>query len=205
MSKILIVIPTFENITPDTFKSIYNLHKPCACDFDFVRGYDCATARNNIARRALNWDYDYVFMVDSDIILPNHALTTLLQDHHDKDVVVGYYPKHTGQRGETCVYKLGEYNFTQAYTIPELKEHADPELSASPLIQIHGAGMGCALIKTIVFEKINYPWFDWVNYKDGGNLSEDLYFCKRCKETGIDIFVDTRVGCGHIVRGVRWE
>ena len=42
--RILIAVPTFENILPDTFKSIYNLEKTedMIVDFDFVRGYDCA-------------------------------------------------------------------------------------------------------------------------------------------------------------------
>ncbi len=43
MSKILIAIPTFENIMPETFKSIYDLD-PCGNElsFEFVKGYDCA-------------------------------------------------------------------------------------------------------------------------------------------------------------------
>ena len=46
-------------------------------------------------------------------------------------------------------------------------------------IEIHGGGMGCALIRTEVFRKLSYPWYDWVNYGDAnrGMLSEDLYFC----------------------------
>ena len=64
-------VPTFENITPDTFKSIYGLerggHK---CIFEFVRGYDCATARNRIAQMSLDKGVDYVLMVDNDVALP---------------------------------------------------------------------------------------------------------------------------------------
>lgn len=199
MPKVLIAVPTFENIYPDVFKAIYNLRTGSySCDFDFVRGYDCATARNNIARRALNGDYSHVFMVDNDVVVPSYGLWTLLED--DKDVVVGYYPKRSGKNGESCIYKMGEYNFTQTYTVEELKYGETPAL-----FQIHGTGMGCALIKTEVFEKITYPWFDWVNYKNGNNLSEDLYFCKRCKEAEIPIFLDVRVGCGHIIRETKWR
>ena len=31
-------------------------------------------------------------------------------------------------------------------------------------IQIHGGGMGCALIRASVFDRLDYPWYDWVNY-----------------------------------------
>ena len=62
--RILIAVPTFENIYPDTFKSIYDLDK-CGheCLFEFVRGYDVAMARNKIASRSLDINADYVFIV----------------------------------------------------------------------------------------------------------------------------------------------
>ena len=49
--KILIAVPTFETIYPDTYKSIFDLDKgDHEVLFEFVRGYDCATARNSIAQ-----------------------------------------------------------------------------------------------------------------------------------------------------------
>ena len=54
MIKVLIAVPTFENIMPDTFKAIYDLEKPEGVEtlFEFVRGYDCAAARNRIVQKA---------------------------------------------------------------------------------------------------------------------------------------------------------
>ena len=58
--KILIAVPTFENIYPDTFKSIYDLNtEGHEVLFEFVRGYDCATARNRIAQMAIDKNTDY--------------------------------------------------------------------------------------------------------------------------------------------------
>ena len=72
-TRVLVAIPTFESIKNETFKSIYGLNIPENTEvmFDFVKGYDCAKARNEIAKIALNYGFDYVLMVDSDIILPN--------------------------------------------------------------------------------------------------------------------------------------
>ena len=66
--------------------------------------------------------------------------------------------------------------------------------------------MGCAFIKTDVFRKLKYPWYDWVNYADDhrGVLSEDLYFCVACKKKGIPIYTDTRANCGHMLRHVQF-
>ena len=71
-------------------------------------------------------------------------------------------------------------------------------------MQIHGGGMGCAFIKTDVFRMIEYPWYDWVNYKHRGVLSEDLYFCEECRKNSIPIYTDTRVNCGHMLRHIQF-
>ena len=210
--KILIAVPTFENIYPDTYKSIWDLDKgEHDVMFEFVRGYDCATARNRIAQRSLDLGADYVLMVDNDVTLPKDALFNLLDDA--KDVCLGFYAHRDIDniyRGRTCVCKLRmpsgqayfNYPLESEYTAAELKELRD---SGTFKIQIHGGGMGCALIRTEVFREIDYPWYDWINYKDSnrGMLSEDLYFCEQCKGHQIRIYTDTRVGCGHLLRHVQ--
>lgn len=205
--KILIAVPTFETIYPDTYKSIFDLDKAGhEVLFEYVRGYDCATARNSIAQMAMNLGTDYVLMVDNDVVLPRDALINLLDD--PKDVCLGYYAHRDTDnvyRGRTCVCKLGWYNYPleSEYTAAELDELRD---QGSFKQEIHGGGMGCALIRTDVFRRLRYPWYDWVNYADDhrGMLSEDLYFCEQCKNNQIRIYTDTRVGCGHMLRRVQW-
>ena len=211
--KILIAVPTFENIYPDTFKSIYDLdtsgHDVL---FEYVRGYDCATARNHIAQMALDKKTDYVLMVDNDVVLPKDALINLIET--PVDVCLGYYAHRDNDnryRGRSCVCKLYDengnkhfnYPLESEYTADELKELKD---SGQFRVQIHGGGMGCAFIKTEVFKQLKYPWYDWVNYDDNnrGMLSEDLYFCEQCRKKDIPIFTDTRVNCGHILRHVQY-
>ena len=106
--KILIAVPTFETIYPDTYQSIWNLDKgENEVDFEFVRGYDVATARNRIAQMAVDRNADYVLMVDNDVVLPKNTLTLLLEDA--KDVCLGYYPHRGADNrydGNTCIWKL---------------------------------------------------------------------------------------------------
>lgn len=208
---ILIAVPTFENIYPDTFKSIYDLdvtgHDVA---FEFVRGYDCATARNKIARLAINGGYDYALMIDNDVVLPKDALVNLLDD--PKDVCLGYYAHRDADniyRGRTCVCKLLTVDGVRHKNYPLESEYTAQEMAGLKAkgeykIRIHGGGMGCALIKTDVFERTKYPWYDWANYKDGRMLSEDLYFCENCRKNSIQIYADTRVNCGHMLRHVQF-
>lgn len=209
--KILIAVPTFENIYPDTFKSIYDLDvSGHDTEFEFVRGYDCATARNRIALMALDKKTDYVLMVDNDVVLPKDALINLFDD--PKDVCLGFYAHRDADnvyRGRTCVCKLYAEDGTKHFNYPLESEYKAQELAelkenGEYKIHIHGGGMGCALIKTSVFERIKYPWYDWVNYKNKAMLSEDLYFCEQCKAKGIPIYTDTRVNCGHMLRRIQF-
>lgn len=210
---ILIAVPTFENIYPDTFKSIYDLDvSGHECEFEYVRGYDCATARNHIAQMSLDKGADYVLMVDNDVVLPQDALQNLLDD--PKKVCLGFYAHRDADniyRGRTCVCKLYNDKGVKYFNYPLESEYMAEELrtmreSNQYKVQIHGGGMGCALIHTDVFRQIEYPWYDWVNYKNGhrGMLSEDLFFCEACRKKGIPIYTDSRVVCGHMLRRIQF-
>ena len=84
MAKILIAVPTFETIYPDTYKGIWDVDKDGhQVFFDSVRGYDVATARNRIAQKSLDLGVDFVLMVDNDVVLPENALKLLLEDAKD--------------------------------------------------------------------------------------------------------------------------
>lgn len=200
MVKILIAVPTYENIMPDTFKSIYDLDK-CGheCIFEFMRGYDCAKARNTIAQRALNLQADYVLMLDNDMTLPTDALKNLLDE--DKDVCFGYCARRIPGNeydGVTCVYKNdGEFCYSHMFPARDLKTIRENGINK---IQVHGCGAGCVLIKTDVFRRLPFPWFKWITYENREELSEDLFFCELCNQHGIPLYVDTRVSCGHLFR-----
>ena len=211
--RILIAVPTFETIHADTYKSIWDMDK-CGheCLFESVRGYDVATARNRIAQLSLDLKADYVLMVDNDISLPKDALKLLLEDA--QEVNLGYYPHRNNDNrynGRTCICRLKDPDGKDYYHFPLESEYTSAEMlemakAGAKKIEAHGGGMGCALIRTDVFRKAEYPWYDWVNYGDAnrGMLSEDLYFCVLCRNSGIKIHADVRVGCGHLFRYVQW-
>lgn len=200
--RVLIAVPTFESILPDTFQSLWDMDKPCECDFRFVRGYDCATARNKIADIAIEGGYDAVLMVDSDMTLPQDALANLLGD--GVDVVSGWYLRRSVDTRQTNAYRLCDGRGRSYYGYPAESAYPADEIAASEgPVRVHGIGMGCFLVRTDVFRRLPYPWFDWVNYADRhGMLSEDLYFCSALGRAGIPIHVDPRVCCGHLFRRI---
>lgn len=203
--KIFIAVPTtpFGGIHPDCFKSIYGLdHCGNWLVFDYVSGYDCAAARNRIAKQAIAEKSDYVLMVDSDTVLPSDALKLMLEDQ--VDVIAGCCPHRDASNvydGRINATRLGERDYTWFYTADDLAKLRQQGITRE---KIHGCGFGATLVKTDVFERIPWPWFSWTEYPDGNCLSEDLSFCQRCHEHGIDVHLDPRVLCGHVMRRIEW-
>jgi len=198
--KILLAVPTFENIEPACFKSIYGLEIPQGAElsFDYFEGYGCALARNQIAQRAVDLGFDYAFMVDADIVLPQKTLSLLLAA--DKDIIMGWYPSRRKAPGMTSIYRLTDYvDFDDKCNI------GMSEMPKDEVVEIKGGGLGCALVKTDVFRKTGpRKWFEYVEYPEGGQLSEDLYFCHRSRtQFGYKVFAHTSVRCGHVCKIVK--
>lgn len=198
MTGILVAVPTFENIDPLTFKSIYGLTKPenCYVQFDFVRGYDCARARNKIAREAIDLGFDYVLMVDSDIVLPSDTLVRMMDD--PVDICLGCYPRKRSTNGTIELFRLGQKNFVETFTADEIDE-------MTGRVVVKGGGFGCAFIKVDILKDLPYPWFKYVQYDNGETLSEDNYFCSEAAKRGYIINADAGIRCGHIFSDTHWR
>lgn len=190
---VLIAVPTFETIAPECFKAIYHL-KGDGLSFDFVKGYDCAKARNEIVKKALDGGFDYVLMIDSDVVIPEDALEKLMDP--PTDICFGVYPRKNNP-SETELFKDGTFDFKNRYSAEDL------DGIGSDRIQVKGSGFGCALIKTDVFQEMNYPWFEFLSHGNNTFLSEDLNFCLKAS-VRYQIMADLRVRCGHLARRVQF-
>lgn len=213
--KIQIAIPSFDERSTFTavYKALWYLDKgEHEATVDFVSGYDCATARNKIVQNALDAGADKILMVDSDTVLKPDTLINMLDQ--PVDVCLGYYAHRDRDNiysGRTNICKLYMDNGFKYFNYPLESEYTAEEMhqmrdEGKYKIEVHGGGMGCALISTSVFRQLQYPWYDWVNYADDhrGMLSEDLYFCELCKKAKIPVYTDTRAECGHVLRHIQW-
>ena len=192
--KILIAVPTFENIQPEVFKAIYNIRSEHELHFDFMRGYDCAVARNNIGKEAQAKNYDYVLMIDSDTIVPPDVLDLMLDP--PADIVLGVCPRKNTKDGKTAIIRLTSPSYHDSYYYKDLPEKRT---------RVKGGGFACALIKSSVFTELDYPWFQYVTNEDWSTLSDDYYFCQNAAMFGVPIYVEPRVRCGHLTRYYQYE
>ncbi len=192
--RILIAVPTFETIAPEVFKAIYDLKSEHELAFEFVKGYDCAEARNRIAELTLAGEYDYVLMVDSDTVIPPDTLDSMLDP--PVDICIGCCPRKNTTQGKTALVKVDERVFDSAWYYKDLPEGR---------FEIKAGGFACALVKTDVFRRVSQPWFRYAIFDNGGTLSEDYYFCNNARFEHIQIWADGRVRCGHLARYYQYE
>ena len=183
--KVMIGVPTlFPYVHTNFWKSWMKLSKPEGHMVMVATGSITSVARNKIVEYARHHKCSHVMFLDSDMTFPQDAIQKLIT--HDKDIVCGLYFQRDPPHLPAAIVGV-DGRITKE------------QISLGRLQEIDAAGTGCMLIKTEVFEKMSYPWFDYQVYKGYTYHTEDVIFCKKAKELGYKIYVDTSIKCGHLV------
>jgi len=184
MAKILIGIPCMEQVAAGFCQSLAMLQK---------KGHETALvmkvnslvydSRNQIAKKAIEMDADYVMWFDSDMIFEPDTMLKLIEA--DKDIVSGLYfrrsPPYSLVAFDKCDLETGEWTQQE---VPEKLETCE------------AVGFGCVLLKTDVLREIVIKFNTWFQPMKG--FGEDLAFCWRARQCGYDIWLDPDVVCGHV-------
>lgn len=191
--RVLLYCPTYrlERETVDSIMRLdYGQHKvdvlfrrwnPCDNPF-YNRLYNYRQARDIV----LEQSYEALFIVESDMIVPEDALLKLSE--HDADIVLGLY-----------VHRHGDMPFNfQPFLNAQLMslDHYSPGcINWSGANKVMGGGFGCTLILRHVLERINFRLF----IPAGVVLADaDTWFFHDAMKEKYNIIGDGRVVCGHI-------
>jgi hypothetical protein len=165
-----------------------------------VHGQAVDAARNQIIEFALKDGFDYVFFRDDDVWVEPAALNRLYSLKVPIASAVVYakqWPTHP------MVFKWSERGAYEDWRFGEVIRDAD------------WTGMGCSLIRTDVFRKIEPPWFKTdpgsIGIDHHGNQiltghTEDAYFYAEAEKAGYKPIVDTGIETQHldVMLGVRY-
>jgi len=189
--KILIAVPYTKFIETRCWESIMNMERPAdvSTTVRTYARYSVAMARNLAAKDAVGGGFDYLFFIDSDMIIPPDALTRLLKI--GADFATGWALQAVGgNMASICCYNA-EKRFFYGMAAEWVTGHAEP-------FEVDGSGLSCSLIKTEVLKSFEYPYFRYTEYATGDVLSEDLNFCLALREKGIKRMCDPALKAGHI-------
>jgi ubiquinone/menaquinone biosynthesis C-methylase UbiE len=143
-------------------------------------------ARNDLVKMALKDNCDYVFFIDSDTLIPQGALNALLK--MNVDIASGLYFAKGKPYLPVARIKEGERHFFLE------------DFEYNQIYEVQGVGMGCCLIKTEVFKKLEFPYFklEWRKHEGKDyQIAEDLYFCDEAIKAGFKVHLNTGVVCNH--------
>ena len=143
--------------------------------------------RNTAVRYLLSSKHDYLFFLDTDIILQSDTLIKLLDSIEEKKFIISaMYVIDTLFQPAVCA-KVSKDKWRWISLIELLKK------GKTGLVEVDGVGAGCLLIDRIVLEDIQYPWF-----KFSENYGEDLYFCSKAKRAGYKSYMNMDARVMHI-------
>jgi hypothetical protein len=133
-----------------------------------------------------------IIFIDDDIYWTIEDLKKILES--DKDIISGFYKMLGVNEKEKSNYITGLIG-EEWLTEKDIK-------NTTGLIELDAIGFGFVAIKSEVFEKIKFPWFETyekVRERDGVvlNYGEDFNFCQKALKAGFKVYGDPTVKVGH--------
>jgi len=233
-SKIFLATPCYGGMVTEEFhRSIINLtnvmiyNKIDYLTMTLANESLVTRARNTLAAIFLSYkECTHLMFIDADIGFHWESVLRLIE--HDKDVVVGAYPKK-GIQWDTVYNAVKNENITAEqleeystnYALNFATDDNGSLITENNLVKLKDAGTGFMLIKRGVFEKFinNYPEIEYVNDINVSSqiankfyaffdtsinetskryLSEDYTFCRMWQKLGGDIWLDPSINLNHI-------
>ena len=146
-------------------------------------GMEIGDARNHAAKVAMEHNAEFLFFIDSDVLIQWDGLQKLLmraRHYPDHDIFTGIYCTK-GLSQEPLIYKVDGEGPCWDWTVGDL------------VFDLASCGMGCCLIRMSLFEKLEFdedtkPWFFTPNDRkqtptgfETNRGTEDIFFCRRAR------------------------
>ena len=169
-----------------------DLSEPNSLGWNFV-----VDAYNKAADRVVAEGFDYVLIVESDVVVPENALSHLLAQNVDVAVAVvpfHSYPKNNAlnkmYKDIVCAGLFLDPDDVRPITNGKLEDYKEKILTFKDALLV--AGTGCILIKRCVFEQ----GIRFIN--NFSVASFDVYFWRDIRKSGFSAAIDGFVVCEHL-------
>lgn len=144
-----------------------------------------------IRKRAIDGNYDFLFILESDVIPPSTIIDQLLINNINFNIpiVSASYFVGTGHKSALCYQEVESFGELR-YSV-NVDDHTNFAIADGKLKRVSHCGIGCILIHRSVFTKIPFRW------EDGAVPHPDSFFAADCLLEGIPIHLDTSIICEH--------
>lgn len=186
--KLMIAIPTYDYMHFQFVQCLTKLIRRLDADgIDFEVIYQGGTlvyvGRDKLAKMAIDQGFTHILWLDSDMIFNEDLLENLMLS--GKSFVTGIAHARRAPH-VSCI-------FNEIWPAVDRWEGHDYPKGT---FKIGGCGFACVLMETKVAEKV-YT-INGTAFFPMKELGEDLAFCKRARDAGIELWAEPKVWLGHI-------
>lgn len=188
--KILIAVPSMDQVPVQFAQSLSMLYRVGDCSVAFQVGSLIYTSRNHLAGIAIEQQYDYVMWFDSDMVFRPDTLQRMVEEleRDNLDILTGLYFRR--------VYPFKPVLFSKLVPIEKGWEWEEPTEIPDKPFELAGCGFGCVLMKTEVLMDVQAKFNDM--FGPLNNIGEDLSFCWRAAQCGYKVVCDPSIVLGHV-------
>jgi len=226
LSKVLVIVITEDDVLKECYDSILKQDYPDFSTLVSVKKQELLSGnsdankllnivkhRNEARKKALASDADYFFWIDSDIVLPVNAISSLLlqlqvpkvspifdklksqfpiTEPKQKHIMGGWYKLHsdTEKTAWNCANWVADNKI------------ASVEGWQRSVIRVDKMDLGCVMMSREVLEKISFKHGFNLEVNDNRRACECLMFAKDAQDAGYELFMDGDVVCEHLKREV---
>lgn len=190
--KTLIAVPCMDQVPAQFCQSLAMLKKVGECAISFQISSLIYTARDALAKRAVDMGADQILWLDSDMVFNPDLMEQLLKAREKDAIISGLYYRRSAPFTPVAFSRL---DITEEGTeFEDLHEIPDKPF------EIAGCGFGCVLMPTeaAVAVTLNYRQM-FTPIKGAG---EDLSFCWRARQSGFKIICDPTIPLGHVAHTI---
>lgn len=201
--KILIAIPCMDMVHTTFLKSVLGMDRVGECRFSITCSSLIYDARNNLAKQAVSEGFDRILWLDSDMDFQPDLMRKLSADLDEgREFVSGLYFKRRAPI-QPVVYK--EVGYYHSKELDEVTPIAIPygDYPKDDIFKVAGAGFGGAMMTVDLIKRVGDKF--GLPFSPIMGFGEDLSFCVRCSELGVELFCDSRVKMGHVGLGTITE
>jgi hypothetical protein len=181
-TSVSILVPTRDTVYSHFSYSLGNLIKTTTqMGINTHLFFDASTIlinqREHLVEQAIEVKSEWILWLDSDMMFPSTTLLRLLA--HNEDIVACNYMKRSHPFKSVTFMDTNDW------------ESWVPLQSHDGLITAEATGMGCLLMRTSIFQKLNKPYFEYTyqpKTKDWGG--EDFTLFKKLNGLGFQLKID---------------
>ena len=193
--KTIIAIPCMDMVHTAFMKSLMLMDHVGEVSYAIECGSLIYDSRNKLLVRALNTDADRMLWLDSDIDFKSDLMQKLSDDLDSGfDIVSGLYFKRRPPFSPV-IYKECEIKRNDGLFAPTASTYDD--YPGDEIFPVAACGFGCVMMNMDAVRKIVQKNGSFLFMPTAG-FGEDLSFCMRARDAGVQIYCDSSIKLGHV-------